>query len=879
MNTIKLKNKNGDASIAKVTIVGESSDITNSTHAVLYVGRRMTLKTNGELVEIDPCLRKIGYTMVRDNYLPMYNYSDNNVWRAMVATRLDSYNKATGGNFYWIIDHIIIVPRGVVGNREQVDKDVQSKLYNKLGIEFGKDQDLIDLDFKNKVDDLKEDALALSNYTCDAITKLYNVIPNSIELDCAQAVQIACVAHDMEEYFEEHGTLSGYKGLLFDAPRTGKTLLTLYLALETFAKKYDFTRIVILNWVLTANTSYNKQMYNWAELSSETINLVNPKNPIYSDTKINIDICSAHGSLDSFKKRYSYMENYGGKTLMIQDEFDEGLTCKNQIEKAKWIDADSIITCTGSGIEKASTAYDYNSMTSIAFVEPQLYNKGLHPLQNEWYESIPAHIKKVIDRYKHYTPSWSEKRVTWNVGDLILDPKTIDTYNKIAGNINSNVLPTMGKFLHSQDNVGMRKDLYSRMLFGHQTSLGASTLNCGIELCKFIGHQPWTILVDIEAKDNKEFDNHIKEFNSWSVSECKAVGISVNGDNTDYSVVLDQLNEIGIDIELPKKFSNATTEDKMNLVCNKLHKLGFKVVFFSKGMGFKSNSCEYIEVVVHMRDGGSIDVRYQAGARTTTPGMRFNGTGYVPKTDGFDIYITLNGKPHANLMKQTINGMCQDTEESVNRHKPGNNPPVSNRLFFETIGVFSNESGAVKKLTVEDAYRYANTPEVIQTMAGAEAIRIADKIDLLSSDSVNILFSMFGAIGNTKYQNAIGKNKSGGKTGSSTKPNSNNPPRPKDQVKKELMDNLFELLSGFTKNITIPIIIAEEEYNCNIDIDNIDLYAILTLLDNDEELVEMFGSSGSNIVALFKDLEKLGLRMLKPVSINHIAARQYNEQF
>tara|TARA_B110000503_G_C7160822_1_gene419574 strand:- start:1409 stop:4093 length:2685 start_codon:yes stop_codon:yes gene_type:complete len=876
----KLKNKNGNTRHAKVTIIeNNSSHITNNTHAILYLAKRMLLQTDGTLIEALPNLRKIGYTMVRDNFFPMFCVGDNDVWRAMVAMRLEAYNKATGGNFYWEIDHIIVVPRGIVGEKEQVDKDVQSALYNKLGIEFGKDQDLINLDFKNQIDPFKNKPKLISKHVHDAVIGLYNKTPNNIELDLAQALQVATIVYDLEQYYKENSSLKGFKHFAFDAPRTGKTLLTLKISIEVFAKKYGFTRIVYLNWVLTANASYEKEFYNWQELSRENVNLVNLKNPFYSNTKVNFDICSAHGNIESFKKRYKHMENYDGKTLLIQDEFDEGLTCDNQIEKAKWVDADCVLTLTGSGLEKASTAYDYYSMSSISFVEPKLLNQGLHPMQNEWYDRLPLHLKQVIDDYKHYTPAWSEARVNWNVGDIILDPATVETYEKIAGVIDKSVLLTMTKFLHASDNTGMRKDFYGRMLFGGQKSLGASTLNCGIELAKFLGHQPWTMLIDIEATNNKQFDTHVKEFNSWSIAEYNAIGIAVNGDNTDYSFVLEQLYNQGIAIELPSKFSNKTAEDKMNTICITLHKLGYKVVFFSKGMGFKSNSCEYIEVTVHMRDGGSIDIRYQAGARPTTPGLRFNGTDYVPKLDGFDMFVTLNGKPHANLMKQTINGMCQDTEDSMNRKRPSGCPPVNSTLFYKSIGVFTNESGDVKKLSIEEAYRYANTPEVTQAMAGAEAIKIADKLDHLSSESLNTLNAMFAANGNTRYQNTVGKNRTGGKSKPNVNRGSNMPPVKKDEVKKELMDNLFELLSGFTKNITVPIIIAEEDFSYEFDLDNIDLYAILNLIDDHEEIVEMFGATGKEIVVLFTDLEKLGLRILKPVSINHIATRQYNEQF
>lgn len=876
----RLRHRKGDTSGAEVTIIGnDSSSVAESTHGILYEARRLHRKSNGTLVEIDPTIRKIGYTKIRSHLFSQFQ--GNDVWRAMVAERLETYNTATGGNFYWEVVKIIIVPRGVVGTNIQIDKDVQNKLWNKLGTEFGNNQDLIDLDFRNQIDDIKNSPEKITQLLHDSILKLFNQKPNSIELDCAQAIQVACVAHDMEEYYKEHGSLVGFKGFCFDAPRAGKTLLTLCLALETFVRKYGFTRIVILNWVLTANTSYRKEIYNWAELSSDTINLVNPKNPEYSNTKINIDICSAHGSLDSFTKRYSHMKDYDGKTLMIQDEFDEGLTCKNQIQKAEWVNADSIIACTGSGLEKAMSVYQYDSVTSISFSEPMMFNNGTHPFQKDWYEFMPKHITDVIDAYRNNTPAWSEKRVKWNVGDLILDPQTVEQYSLIADVFDKSVLLTMSKFLHSIDNYGMLKDFYSRMLVGSQKTIGASVLNCGIELSAFMGYQPWTVLIDLEAINNKEFDTHVKEFNKWAMSEIKAIGIAVNGDDTDYTSVLEQLYDIGIDIDIPAKFTNSTAEEKMNKVCNELHRLGYKVIFFSKGMGFKSNSCEYIEVVVHMRDGGSVDVRYQAGARSTTPGKRFNGSVYVQKTDGFDIYVTLNSKTHANLMKQTINGMCQDLIESTNRQKPTNVPEMDEREFYKTIGVLSNEGGKVKSLNVEEAYRYANTPEVLQAVMGSQAMLVYDKIQNLSPDCIDTLQDMLLKSGNTRFNTRLGGNKTGGKTGGRPKRKiiqSNNPPKNNtDSEQKKQMEALFNLMDKFTKNLKNLFYLAEEQYGIEISIDNLDVYDILIKLNDDEELVFAFGAEGEKMVKLFKELNSIGITMLKSVSLNHIAIRQLEE--
>ena len=79
-----------------------------------------------------------------------------------------------------------------------------------------------------------------------------------------------------------------------------------------------------------------------------------------------------------------------------------------------------LITESGTGVEKtqAHTPSDY--ISSVEYAEPILYNEGNHPNQTIWYKDLPPHIKKVIDKFKNYTPAWSQKRVPWYVGDFVI---------------------------------------------------------------------------------------------------------------------------------------------------------------------------------------------------------------------------------------------------------------------------------------------------------------------------------------------------------------------------------------------------------------------------------------------------------------------------
>jgi hypothetical protein len=279
-----------------------------------------------------------------------------------------------------------------------------------------------------------------------------------------------------------------------------------------------------------------------------------------------------------------------------------------------------------------------------------------------------------------------------------------------------------------------------------------------------------------------------------------------------------------------------------------------------------------------MRDGGSIDVRYQAGARPTTPGLRFNGKDYVQKTDGYDIYVSLSTKAEANLMKQTVNGMCQDTNESINRNKPKGAPIFDEKKFFNSIGVLSNESGSVKKLSIDEAYRYANSPEVVSTMLGSQAMQIADDLDQLSADSFETLNLMFEKNGNTSFKSGIYGNKTGGKS-SRTKPKkpSNNPPKITNEDKKQRMESLFDLISIVTKNSTSIVHLADDLNIVDIKLDNIDIYSILEELDSESEIVDAFGASGKSIVKLFTELSTIGVPLLKSATLTNIAIRQLEE--
>ena len=535
----------------------------------------------------------------------------------------------------------------------------------------------------------------------------------------------------------------------------------------------------------------------------------------------------------------------------------------------------ALIAMTGTGQERAVSNHEYDTIDTISYIEPVLFNRGEHPLQTMWYDHVPDYEKLVIDQYRYFTPAWSEKRVTWKVAELIISPAALETYQRLANKVGKDILLNMKKFLHAEDNTGLRKDLYKRMLFGQVDSTESSALNEGIELSKVIGHQPWTIMVDLESSNNKEMEAHIREFNSWAVAESKAVGICVSGGKNDEEVLYEELLNV-VDINLPKNFSNKTAQEKIKTLCQQLHKAGYKVVLFSKGMAFKSNSVSYIEVVLHLRDGGAVDIRYQAGARSTTPGLRWNGSEYVQKDTGYDVYVAFNSKPATSTLRQVIWNMQNDTANGINKQRPpGATGEFDPTVFYKTVSVGSNQYGHFRWMAQEDAYKYCNHPEVLVNLASTSMMGF-DPADF-DDECVETINQMAAALGTARIAKPapITRTKIGGKSKPSGQGGSKLSP---DQAKKDLRDQMeimaliFENLLANTHDI---MYLAEETDLVKLTIDNWDFYSIMKQVNDNEIFVEMFGANGTQVATL---LEKMSAKytILKPVTINQLVRAKLN---
>lgn len=535
----------------------------------------------------------------------------------------------------------------------------------------------------------------------------------------------------------------------------------------------------------------------------------------------------------------------------------------------------ALIAMTGTGQERAVSNHEYNTIDTISYIEPVLLNRGEHPLQTIWYEHLPAHEQLVIDQYRYFTPAWSEKRVTWKVAELIISPAALDTYRLLANKVGKDNLLNMQKFLYSDDNVGLRKDLYKRMLFGQVDSTESSALNEGIELSKVMVHQPWTLMIDLECPNNKAMEVHIQEFNSWAVSESKAVGICVSGGKNDEEVLYEEIINV-VDIALPNNFSNRTAQEKIKTLCQQLHKAGYKVVLFSKGMAFKSNSVSYIEVVLHVRDGGAVDVRYQAGARSTTPGLRWNGSEYVQKDIGYDVYVAFNSKPAYSTLRQVIWNMQNDTANGINKQRPpGATGEFDPTLFHKTISVGSNQYGHFRWMNQEDAYKYCNHPEVLVNLASTSMMGF-DPADF-DDECVEITNLMLLALGTARIAKSVPiiGTKIGGKSKPTGQGVSNSSPVQSEKDLRNRMETMVAIFENLLANTHDVMYLAEDIGLVKLTIDNWDFYSILKQLDDNEIFVEMFGATGGQVSIL---LEKMSAKytILKPVTVNQLVRAKLN---
>lgn len=341
----KFKTTRYDVTNASIVIVASEADkFSRETHALIYIGRKLTKGSHSKKVEVISLSRKVGYTYVSNDYFQNGYENKNDIWRDNVARRLSSYSHGTGQNDFFEIDYILVVQRGALGEPVStdgtggviVDTYIHEKLHNRVAINLG--NDLMDFDFENKLDNVdKSDPTAISKYAKDCVVRLYNKEPNGIELDLAQALQIARVTHTLDQYLET-GNTAPFKALLFDAPRTGKTLLATYMAIVEFCQGRGFKSVVLANWVLTANTSFELEQGEWVETSTSLVNFMDKNNCKVDLTKsIQWANISLHGKFNTWKKTHSFLENLPGPILVIGDEFDDGTHNVNQKEKVDWL--------------------------------------------------------------------------------------------------------------------------------------------------------------------------------------------------------------------------------------------------------------------------------------------------------------------------------------------------------------------------------------------------------------------------------------------------------------------------------------------------------------------------------------------------------------
>ena len=423
------------------------------------------------------------------------------------------------------------------------------------------------------------------------------------------------------------------------------------------------------------------------------------------------------------------------------------------------------ITESGTGPEKAQAHNQADYFSTVEYGEPMLLNAGEHPRQKQWYKDLSSHLKEVIDKFKNYTPDWSQKRVPWKVADLIIKQEDLNEYGEFTGKF-KNYQPTMPKFLVSEDNKALRKDVLQRMLFGQSKSTAGNLLTSGIEIPTAIGYTPWTYFIDLGVNKNNQSKKFCEEQNNWSIKENNAVFIAIQGSTVEGQVKLtdNDLDKLckNFNIDIDKNFKGCTVEEKMCRITRDLHKAGYRAVWVSKGMAFKSTTVPYIEVVIHFKDGGSLDKKRQGGARMTSGGVRFDGKQYVPKTAGYEFFSSFSNSTGITPMRQVLYTLQNSFVQSMNNKKPSPNcSDVTPDLFYKTITVGSNINGKWSWMDEAEAYTYCNNVEIVTRMMSIGATMLTDVT--LPQEAKETLDKIANHIGNLKHvnQSVIGNNLKG----------------------------------------------------------------------------------------------------------------------
>tara|TARA_R110000744_G_C19350748_1_gene560417 strand:+ start:99 stop:2363 length:2265 start_codon:yes stop_codon:yes gene_type:complete len=384
------------------------------------------------------------------------------------------------------------------------------------------------------------------------------------------------------------------------AARFGKTLWTLD-TFKTLCEDFDFQYLVLPTYVLTAHTSFQKELRSFSDF--EDMVFISDKDDNFThritqniDKKLVIAI-SLHTSDESQDKYDVVWGLPDSKKISFIDEADFGAHTGSSKKRIDNLGCSTKVLMTGTSIDRALVGYDVDSVIKWSYFDMLLLKDGNHPMldsmtdvqREEAISSCAPIVRPTL--YKMSMPNTAAVQAAL--------PDSLQTkWSKLLSDVDSSrfILETIVKAMFTDD-VGDLHDLISLKI----SDVTESRVN----------------MIFGAFKNKKQQSKFTKMVESCLGDEF--VVLKINGDET----------------------SNRKAEATTKALVAQAKREGKRVILISRDMASRSFSIPEIDTVFLMYDNGLLSQTIQKASRAFTPGKTYGGE---VKADGTIISLSLDSR-------------------------------------------------------------------------------------------------------------------------------------------------------------------------------------------------------------------------------------------
>jgi hypothetical protein len=536
------------------------------------------------------------------------------------------------------------------------------------------------------------------------------------------------------------------------APRFGKTIWVIDL-LKTLFEEFNIKLCVIPSYVLTSNSSFEKEFYFFKKYSDcmvlasidENLNDVIREN--YGKKLILIP-ASLH--MREHEDKLEIIKNLPSKDkVSIIDEADFGAHRNNSQDKIDFINCGLNVYMTGTAIEKVIYPLKNvrDNILRWSYSDMLMVKYGEHPLQDNL-ESIEESKNSVKDIVIPQFMRLSLGGVIDKFYDV--EPKYRTDWTKLLSDVDKSK-PILTDLIKSLFGVYNGKLTYL-------VDLNTSEI-CPKDVTMIFANTP-------DKKEQKKLHKLLGE----TLGPQYIVEL-INGDET----------------------SNKEAEELAKGVVARAKRERKKVVFLSKSMASRSFSVSEIDTVMLMFDRGSYSTVAQKISRVLTPGNTYDES---KKVSGNIISLSLD--PNREDVSPIDEYLVYEAEKTdVNELSDGIN------RVLRSVNIFVNENGLMEPIIIDE---YAN-----KLINSSELIRIG--MDIVKVDSVMNDAELVRVLTGIEINNQTEKEKIDG-VDSSTIIRTEKEKTKKDKNKGEATEDERQKLKESLSNIVENIVEISEINNC-----------------------------------------------------------------